>query len=105
MRATLVDQILVHCSINSYNLCCILPSSASREGTLGDDSWSMTEVLAMFSLSYPASKLETVGKASPCLSSLERDAGSSAVGERALDRAIRIALIVNLLGVRVSVGA
>nr|GFB82444.1 hypothetical protein [Tanacetum cinerariifolium] len=43
------------------------------------------EVLAMFSLSCPASKLEKVGKASPCLSSLKRDACSSAAGERALD--------------------
>nr|GFC43552.1 hypothetical protein [Tanacetum cinerariifolium] len=52
---------------------------ASREGTLGDDSWGMAEVLAMFSLCSPASKLETVGKASHCLSSLERDAGLSAL--------------------------
>nr|GEZ86077.1 hypothetical protein [Tanacetum cinerariifolium] len=63
------------------------------------------EVLAMFSLSGPASKLETVEKASLCLSSLKRDVGPSATGERALDLAIRIALLVNLLRVRVSVGA
>nr|GFC85555.1 hypothetical protein [Tanacetum cinerariifolium] len=50
----------------------------SRKGTLSDDSWGMAEVLAIFSLSFPASKLKIVGKASPCLSSLERDAGSSA---------------------------
>nr|GFC28161.1 hypothetical protein [Tanacetum cinerariifolium] len=68
---------LVHSSINSCHLCCTLPSSASREGTLGDDSWDMVEVLAMFFLPCPTSKLGTVGKASPCLSSLERDAGSS----------------------------
>nr|GEZ16716.1 hypothetical protein [Tanacetum cinerariifolium] len=81
----ILSRRLVHSSINSCNLCCILPSSASREGTLGDDSWGMAEVLAMFSISYPASKLGTVGKASSCLSSLERDVGSFAAGERALD--------------------
>nr|GEW02372.1 hypothetical protein [Tanacetum cinerariifolium] len=81
-----IDKLLlVQSFINSCILCCILPSSAPREGTLDDDSWGMAEVLAMFSLSCPASKLEIVGKTSYCLSSLERDAGSSTAGERALD--------------------
>nr|GEY50394.1 hypothetical protein [Tanacetum cinerariifolium] len=78
-------SLVVQSSINSCILCCILPSSASRERTIGDDSQGMAEVLAMFSLSCPASKLETVRKASPYMSSLKRDAGSSALGEKALD--------------------
>nr|GEZ99310.1 hypothetical protein [Tanacetum cinerariifolium] len=76
---------LVQSSINLCILCCILPSSTSRKGTIGDDLRGKAEVLAMFSLSCPSSKLEIVGKASPCLLSLEIDVGSSAAGEKALD--------------------
>ncbi|GKE77298.1 hypothetical protein Tco_1543418, partial [Tanacetum coccineum] len=38
----------------------------------------MAEVLGMFSLSFPTSKLMAVGKAFPWLSSLREDTGSSA---------------------------
>ncbi|GJY42455.1 hypothetical protein Tco_0429725 [Tanacetum coccineum] len=45
----------------------------------------MAEVLVMFSLSCPTSKLVAVGKPSPCLSSPNGDAVSSAPGEGNLD--------------------
>nr|GEY38484.1 hypothetical protein [Tanacetum cinerariifolium] len=57
----------------------------------------MAEVLAMFSLSCPASKLETVGKASPCLSSLKRDAGSSASDKSTEKRSTDNGEMVNVL--------
>nr|GFC14039.1 hypothetical protein [Tanacetum cinerariifolium] len=63
----------------------ILASGGLRKVTHGDASWGMAEVLTMFSLSCPASKLGKVGKASPYLASLVGNAVSSALGKGTLD--------------------